>query len=101
MEKKWMIILGIVIVLLIAGIGYYYFHSAPKINPYIPSNLNEINSFFAQKNATRAGIINFCNDNKQGCIYYCQEVNRSNGFCRVLGLGDFRIGNVSVANSGK
>jgi len=82
------IVIGIVVVLLIAGIGYYYFSSSPT-EPSL--NMNTANSFFAQKNTTRAEIIDFCGKNGRECLYYCENVNRSNGFCRVLGLGNFKV----------
>jgi len=89
-----MIALGIIVLILIAGIGYYYFHSTPKEQSF---DMSKANSFFAQKNTTRAAIISFCNENRKECFYYCENVNKSNGFCRVLGLGDYRA-NVSAVN---
>lgn len=98
MEKKWMITIGIIVIIIFGGLGYYLYSSHSRAVLQNSFSMDKANSFFAQKNATATAIIKFCNENKKECLHYCENVNRSNGFCKVLGLGNFKVANVTTSN---
>jgi hypothetical protein len=88
MKTKWIAVVGIVIVAVIAlalflipGLGIRrFFFAFPRGNFTLDENqINEVSGVF--ENGTSEDVTEYCNEHRIECGYYCRNLNPEHEYC--------------------
>ncbi len=92
MRNKNTILIAMIILIILALVGYFYFHSKQNGRTMMRRNfqvqLNEsqisyLTSFF-NSNPGLQEINNYCSENRGYCFYYCRNINQNAEICKDL-----------------